>query len=199
MKRTILVIVVLIVAMLSVSAVSAQDPNANPGDQPGQPGDQPIGPGQGGPGQGGPGQGGPGQGGPGQGGPDQGWMADYQDEWDAAVADLLGITVEELQAAKEDGTRLEDLAEDLDVEEFRAAMDELFTSFLDRAVEDGVLTEEEAAQIAEHHAERGPDGSGQRGPGQGGPGQQPPQGDPGQQPPQGDPGQPPQDNPDSDL
>ena len=45
----------------------------------------------------------------------------------AAIADALGITVEELEAAKEDGTRLSELAEELgvDMADVEAAVQEV--------------------------------------------------------------------------
>jgi predicted lipoprotein len=132
-NRTILLIVVLIITVLSASLVAAQETQNNgPGDR---------------------GPGGPG----GRGGEAPTWMADYVDENDAAIANLLGISVEELEAAKEARTPLNELAESagLDAEAFKTAMDAIRDDILDLAVADGVLSEEEATQIRERNERDG--------------------------------------------
>jgi len=69
-----------------------------------------------------------------------------------AVADLLGLTVEELEQAREDGTPFADLldAAGLTVEEFVEAMKAQKETIVAQAVEDGAITQEQADFILEH-------------------------------------------------
>lgn len=74
----------------------------------------------------------------------------------AAVAEFIGIEVEELQAQLEDGLSLADIAEVNDVDP-DALVDELVanvTEKLDAKVEEGRLSEEEAAERLEAKTER---------------------------------------------
>ena len=119
-------------------------------------------------------------------------------EKDEMLAKALGISVDELTAAQEDGKRIPDLLDELglDEETFRANMDAAREDALNQAVADGVITQEQADQIQENGL-GGPDGKG--GPGRGGrpgggsfPGSKRPEGDdsgrpsrPGGQPPAG--------------
>ena len=85
------------------------------------------------------------------------------------VADALGITVEELEAAKEDGTRLSELAEELGVpiEDVEAAVEAARAEAVAQAVEDGTITQEQADQILSgefcNKGNRGNRGNGPRG------------------------------------
>ncbi|MFQ5410207.1 MAG: hypothetical protein ACE5FI_17490 [Anaerolineales bacterium] len=86
----------------------------------------------------------------------------------AAVADALGMTVDELQAAHEDGQRLPEIAEaqgvDLDV--VKAAAEAAKEEAVNAAVADGTLTQEQADRILSHEGRpgRGPEGpNGRRG------------------------------------
>ncbi|RME62337.1 MAG: hypothetical protein D6790_06510 [Caldilineae bacterium] len=65
-----------------------------------------------------------------------------------AVADALGMTVEELQAAREEGKTLEEIAAEKGVD-LQAVMLEQAQEKLAQAVADGKLTQEEADQILE--------------------------------------------------
>jgi uncharacterized protein YidB (DUF937 family) len=68
-----------------------------------------------------------------------------------AVAEILGLTVEELQAARDEGTRTVDLIEaaGLTVDEFRAALDEALPGIVEQALADGAITQEQADLILE--------------------------------------------------
>lgn len=68
---------------------------------------------------------------------------------DEVMATALGITVEELQAAHADGTRLQDLISELGLEpaEVRAALQTAYQTAVDDAVAQGVVTQEQADQI----------------------------------------------------
>ncbi len=90
-----------------------------------------------------------------------------QDAMNTAVADALGITVEELDAAKEEGTRLSELAEELgvDIAEVEAAKEAVVQEAVDQALEDGTITEEQAERILSGEGHRG--GKGGRGNGGG--------------------------------
>ena len=86
-------------------------------------------------------------------------------EQDTVLADLLGISAEELAAAKEDGT-VRDLIEasGLTQEEIQVAMQEAHEAAVAQAVADGVITQEQADQLQEMPGHGGPGGhGGQRG------------------------------------
>lgn len=70
-----------------------------------------------------------------------------------AIADALGITVEELEAAKEAGTSLADLAGD-DIQALVDLFTEQATERINDAVEDGRLTQEQADERLDGLAER---------------------------------------------
>jgi hypothetical protein len=64
----------------------------------------------------------------------------------AAYAEALGLPVDEIEARLEDGETMADIAisTGLTVEEFKTLMDEILQQVVDQAVEDGLLTEEQA-------------------------------------------------------
>ncbi|MFQ5420214.1 MAG: hypothetical protein ACE5EY_07615 [Anaerolineae bacterium] len=106
------------------------------------------------------------------------------EEATAATAAALGISVEELQAAHEDGARLPELADELgvDMADVRDAVQTAREDAINQAVADGLITQEQADQALSHpgngfggHGRRdghGPGGcDGQGHPGQGRPGQ----------------------------
>lgn len=72
-------------------------------------------------------------------------------EKDEMVAKALGITVEELEAAQEDGIRLPDLMEDLGIEQedFEANMKAIYEEILQQAIDDDIITQEQADQLLE--------------------------------------------------
>jgi hypothetical protein len=74
-------------------------------------------------------------------------LREYLDQ-DAVLADLLGLTVEELEAAKEGGS-IRDLIEasGLTQEEIMTAMQEARETAVAQAVADGVITQEQADQL----------------------------------------------------
>lgn len=63
-----------------------------------------------------------------------------------AIADALGISVEELEAAQGEGTSLVELAAELgvDIETVRAAMEAVREDAINQALADGLITEEQA-------------------------------------------------------
>lgn len=94
------------------------------------------------------------------------------DATNAAIADALGVTVEELAAAKEDGT-MRDLVEaaGLTHEDIHAIVEAEKAAQLAAAVADGTITQEQADALAEGKSGHGKGGS-QRGPrGEGGRGE----------------------------
>lgn len=113
-----------------------------------------------------------------------------REEAAAAVAAALGISVEELETAHEDGTRLPELAEELgvDLTDVREAVQAAHEDAVNQAVADGLITQEQADQALNHPGNgfggrggrggHGPGGcNGRRGPGRGGfPGQGAPEG-----------------------
>jgi hypothetical protein len=88
-----------------------------------------------------------------------------QDEMKAVVADALGISVEELDAAKEAGTHLPDLAAELgvDMKTVHDAVQAYRETAVADAVANGLITQEQADQILSHSGHFGP--CGHRGPG----------------------------------
>lgn len=107
----------------------------------------------------------------------------------AATAAALGISVEELEAAREDGTRLPELAEELgvDLADVRDAVQSAREDAINQAVADGLITQEQADRALSHEGPGNCGGPGGRGgfggrggrgfPGRGGfPGQGAPEG-----------------------
>lgn len=93
-----------------------------------------------------------------------------KDDANAAVADALGLTVEELEAAKEDGT-LRDLVEESGVD-VRAAIEAARNAAIDTALANGEITAEQAEALREMSVGKGGHGGrGGRGGGRGGNGQ----------------------------
>jgi hypothetical protein len=73
---------------------------------------------------------------------------------DEMIAKALGIPVDELTAAQEDGQRLPDLITELgiELEDFQSNMQALREEALGKAVQDGIITQEQADQILESDA-----------------------------------------------
>ena len=63
---------------------------------------------------------------------------------DEAMAEVLGMTVDELEAAHEAGQRIPDLADEkgVDIDEIQSAVEDARNAILDEAVADGTLTQE---------------------------------------------------------
>jgi hypothetical protein len=87
-------------------------------------------------------------------------LKDYIDK-ETLMAEALGISVEDLEAAKEDGTRIRDLVEELglDMETVRENLEAAHQAAIEAAVEDGVITQEQADQLGEFD-HKGPRGHG---------------------------------------
>ena len=84
---------------------------------------------------------------------------------EVSIAETLGITVEELQASHEAGTRLPDLVEELgmDMADVEAAIESTKQTIVNQAVTDGTITAEQAEAILSHRG--GPRRGGPGGPG----------------------------------
>ncbi len=100
-----------------------------------------------------------------------------------AIADVFGVSVEELQASHDAGERIYDiaLAQGIAVEEIPVLMQTARVSALEAALADGVITQEQVDQMQSRGGKRGGrtgsgrgscDGSGQLESGRGGFGQQ---------------------------
>jgi len=89
----------------------------------------------------------------------------------AVIAATLGMSVTELEAAREDGQRLPDLAAaaDVTVADLMEAVSAARAEAIEAAVVAGTLTAEQAEQLQERPERMGPRGHGQGGPGHGGP------------------------------
>jgi hypothetical protein len=81
----------------------------------------------------------------------KGFPGHDREEVRTRLADALGMTVEEFEAAIADGETLASLAEakGVSLEELREVMDELFDEALATAVQEGRITQEKADQILE--------------------------------------------------
>ncbi len=86
-------------------------------------------------------------------------LRDYMDR-DAMIAAALGISVDEWQTAQQDGQRIPDLLDELDItqEVFQTAMQTAQQAALEKAIADGVITQEQADQIGSSEFHGGPDG-----------------------------------------
>lgn len=87
-----------------------------------------------------------------------------RDDAQAVIAEALGLTVEELAAAREDGTRIWELADaqGLDMAMLMTAVTDARTAAFAQAVEDGLITQEQADLLL---SQRGPHFGGHGGPG----------------------------------
>jgi hypothetical protein len=90
-----------------------------------------------------------------------------RDDAQAVIAEELGLTVEELAAARDEGTRIYDLAEEqgIDIDTLMTAVSDARTAAFEQAVADGLLTQEQADLLL---SQRGPNFGGFGG--HGGPG-----------------------------
>jgi len=102
-----------------------------------------------------------------------------RDAMTAVAADVLGLTVEELEAAKEEGVRFPELAEEAGIEMsvLTDAMEQAKADALQDAVDSGLITQEQADEIASHEGNRRHGKNGNCGSGGGPNGGQQPQGD----------------------
>jgi hypothetical protein len=82
------------------------------------------------------------------------------------LAEALGIPLETLEADLAEGKTIRDLIEEyeVDIDSFREVMESTRTEALEQAVEDGVITPEQAEKLLERGIGRGP-GCGMRGEG----------------------------------
>lgn len=89
------------------------------------------------------------------------------DQMEAALASALGVSVEELEAAKAEGTRIDELAEanGVDLEALRDTMQAAHQSAVEEALAQGLITQEQADWLLEHP--RGPGGGMRGSPGRG--------------------------------
>lgn len=89
-----------------------------------------------------------------------------RDDAQAIIAEQLGLTVEELAAAHDAGTRISDLADEqgVDLDTVMTAVSDARTAAIEQAVEDGTITQDQADILLSQ------DGPGFGGRGHGGPG-----------------------------
>jgi uncharacterized protein YidB (DUF937 family) len=75
-----------------------------------------------------------------------------RDDAQAVIAETLGLTVEDLAAAKDEGTRLPDLAEEqgVDMETVMTAVSDARTAAIETAVADGTITQAQADILLRH-------------------------------------------------
>jgi len=87
----------------------------------------------------------------------------YREQMHAALAEALGLSVEELDAAVADGQTLSQIAEaqGVDLADVQTALETAGQDLLQQAVTDGLLTQEQADRISERMAGHG---FGKRGP-----------------------------------
>lgn len=103
--------------------------------------------------------------------PDAPPAANWAAVWEAlhsalkeAAADALGLSVDELEAARANGTRLRDLLaqQGIDPEEFRSAMAAARAAAVQKLLDEGTITQAQADQILRHEGRHGrhdgPDG-----------------------------------------
>lgn len=78
-------------------------------------------------------------------------------ERDTILADQLGISVEELQAAREDGQTIRELAEEqgLDLLRFQVAVETAFENRILELADEGVITEQQAQRLL-HRVDQAP-------------------------------------------
>ena len=104
--------------------------------------------------------------------PELDWLHEATQE---AAAEALGLSVEELEAAREEGVKLDELAEEagVEVEAVKEAVEAARTEAIEQALVDGTITDEQAQFLLERSGKGncGPGGHGRgrggRGPGNG--------------------------------
>jgi hypothetical protein len=84
-------------------------------------------------------------------------MAEYRDEMHAALAEALGLSVEDFEAKLASGETVWQIAEaqGVSAETLQAAMQAARADILKQAVADGVLTQEQADAMLSHMSARG--------------------------------------------
>ena len=87
-------------------------------------------------------------------GPGAGLLAAYADEIHQALADALGMSLAEFEAARADGQTLADLAaaQDVDLATLFEVMDAVRSEAITQAVADGTITQAQADWILTHRA-----------------------------------------------
>ncbi|MEM7027958.1 MAG: hypothetical protein AAF629_00090 [Chloroflexota bacterium] len=82
---------------------------------------------------------------------------DVKADMQSAIAEVLGLTVAELEAAKENGQSIRDLAEEnnVDLATLSAAKLSVKADALADAVADGIISQDEADQMLERFENRG--------------------------------------------
>ena len=95
---------------------------------------------------------------------------EYKEAMKEGIASALGMTVEEFEAAKEDGQSLRDIAEAQGIteEELREIKQTVREEVIAQALADGAITQEQADQLLQGKPRRGHGGGGGQ-PGNGGP------------------------------
>jgi hypothetical protein len=85
----------------------------------------------------------------------RGMMHANPEEMHAAIAEALGISVAEFEAAHAEGKSVSALAEELglDIADVRAAMQAVHAEAVAQAVAEGLISEEQAAWMQAHHAQ----------------------------------------------
>jgi polyhydroxyalkanoate synthesis regulator phasin len=80
-----------------------------------------------------------------------------KEERDTILADQLGISVDELQAAREDGKTIRDLAEEqgLNLLQFQVSVETAFENRIVELVDEGVITEQQAVRLL-HRVDQAP-------------------------------------------
>ena len=88
----------------------------------------------------------------------EGWLSDYEEEMQAALAEALGMSVAELDAALAAGQTMPQIieAQGVDPETLHTAMQAALAEVVAQAVNDGVLTQEQADLILAHADRPGP-------------------------------------------
>ncbi len=81
-----------------------------------------------------------------------GWMSQYQEQFHAAIAEGLGMTVDDFEAALDSGQTPWQIAQaqGIDQADFQSILLEARETVLAQAVADGVLTQEQADQMLDH-------------------------------------------------
>ncbi|MFQ5576005.1 MAG: hypothetical protein ACE5G8_03350 [Anaerolineae bacterium] len=127
--------VVTVVAVAALSAVAfAQEPDTPPFTPPWMNGDHPVG------------------------SRDFLHTEELEEAMHTAIAEALGLTVEEFDAARADGQTLWQIAEaqGVDLNDVWSAMNEVRQEAIQQAVDDGLITQEQADWMADHAGPHGP-------------------------------------------
>ena len=84
--------------------------------------------------------------------PHNGILSNYEDILDNALADVLNLSVSDIQTARDNGTSWADLADQqgVSLDDLQAAIKDAHQAMIDKALADGAITQDQADALSAH-------------------------------------------------